>query len=237
VQTRLTGPYDTHPALYERLRALQGSDEPSGERDDRLAAALFSDADALEGWLGTATRDRVVQAFALDGRTVGTLRLLPWSSIPGQVYVPGARESARRLAERLHPMFPTVTTAGGMLASVWGALEAGKMGEIALRLNPGLGALSRLEGERAAVRLSGEVLSVLLQGALMEGGAVCEHVLGGFGLTFTLDQDRVAPVKLLSLLASDLSAARAALDGWAKRLGAAPNTSSLDAECRPAEGG
>jgi Zn-dependent protease with chaperone function len=218
VRTRLTDPYDTHPSLYDRLLALEGSVDPAGDRDNRLAASLFDDAAALEGWLAEATRDRVVQAYVLEGRTLPALRVLSWSAVPDEVYAPAAREAARRLAERLHPMFPKATTMASMFASVWGALETGKMVEIALRLHPGLASMPRAEGERGAVRLSGEALSVLLQGALIERGAVFEDSLGASSLVLRYEEERVVPAELLRLLAQDLPAGRTALDAWVKRL-------------------
>jgi hypothetical protein len=115
-------------------------------------------------------------------------------------------------------MFPKATTMASMFASVWGALETGKMVEIALRLHPGLASMPRAEGERGAVRLSGEALSVLLQGALIERGAVFEDSLGASSLVLRYEEERVVPAELLRLLAQDLPAGRTALDAWVKRL-------------------
>jgi Zn-dependent protease with chaperone function len=219
VRMRATDPYDTHPALADRLRALEPRAGASETRpDERPAVALFADPAALDAWLHEATRERVIAAAAADGRSVGAVRSLPWSSIPGEVYAPAAREAARRAAERLHPLFPEATSLGAMFAAVWRELDRGSMAQVALRLDPGLGQMPRDDGERAATRLCGELLATLMQGALLERGAVMQDSLGEEDLVLRAGEERVAPGELLRLLATDGKAGRAAFESWAARL-------------------
>jgi Zn-dependent protease with chaperone function len=215
---RATDRYDTHPSLADRLRALDAHPDVALEPDDRPAVALFADPDALDAWLVEATRDRIVAAAGTSGRVLPPVRSLPWSSIPGEVYAPAAKEGARRTAERLHPLFPSAATFGAMFAAVWRGLEGGKMADIALRMDPGLARMPRYQAERAATRLYGELIATLLQGALLERGAFFEDSVGEPALVLRLGDERVVPAEILQRLAVDGHAGRLELESWAKRL-------------------
>jgi hypothetical protein len=84
VKTTVTDPYDTHPALIDRLRALGAFPSGGGKGDERSAWVLFGDPDAIQTWLVQATRENVIQdVMASDGR-VGTVRELPWDKIASE---------------------------------------------------------------------------------------------------------------------------------------------------------
>jgi Zn-dependent protease with chaperone function len=223
VRTVATDPYDTHPALAERLRALEErADSSGGSADVRSATTLWADPSRLEAWLQEATLERVLAAIAASGRSVGAVRVRPWASIPEDVYAPAAFESARRAAERLHPLFPRAATLGAMFAEVWRGLEAGRVGELAVRVSPALLHVSQSEGERVALRECADLLTTLLQGALLERGATIEDSLGEAGLVMRLGSERVSATEELQRLARDEAGGRAALEGWARRLEVPP---------------
>lgn len=217
-RTRETDPYDTHPALADRLRALEGYAQVEAARDEREAIALFADPGAIDAWLVEATRERVLAAVAASGLPPQVVRSLSWSQIPDEAYVPAAREAARRAAERLHPLFPAATTLGAMFAAAWRGLEAGKMVDVAVKLDPAIGRMPRAQAQRAVTRLCGELLATLLQGALLERGASMEDSLGEPSLVLRLGDERVVPEDVLRLLATDLQAGRAEMNRWAQRL-------------------
>jgi len=217
VRARETHAYDSHPALADRVRALEGVPDVEGPRDERPATTLFADPAALDAWLVEATRERLIAAAVADVRQVPIIREMPWESIPVQVYAPAAREAARRAAERLHSLFPDATTLGAIFVATWRGLESGKTVPIVLRLHPGLAHMEPHEADRTALGLCQEVLLTLLQGALLERGATIEDTLGA-PLALRLGEDRVVPAELLALLATDGAAARAAFDYWARRV-------------------
>ena len=152
------------------------------------------------------------------GRTLPAVRSLPWAEIPGEVYAPAAKETAHRVAERLHPLFPSASTMGALFASVWRSLEADKMVAMVLRLNPGIGRMPRNEANRAALRMCIELLGTLFEAALLERGATIEELVGEPSVVLKLGDERVAPGALLGRLRSDPPAARQALGAWAQRL-------------------
>jgi hypothetical protein len=214
----VTGPFDSHPALGDRVRALASNGDPRREPDERIASLLFADPDALDAWLVDETRARVVAALSSNGRRVPTTRALAWSSIAGDVYVPEATQAARRAAERLHAQFPNATTVGAMFASVWRAAAQGKFVEVALRVHPALGRMPRQQGERAAVRVIDELLTILMRGAILERGGTMEPNLGEGAVALRLGDEHVVPAALLRRLSTDPAAGRAALDALATRL-------------------
>ncbi|HEX8790888.1 MAG TPA: hypothetical protein VF765_08035 [Polyangiaceae bacterium] len=220
VRTRETQVYDSHPALADRVRALEGIPDVEGRRDERPATTLFADPGALDTWLVEATRDRLIAAAVADVRQVPVVRAMRWARIPAEVYAPAAREAARRAAERLHPLFPEATTVGAIFAATWQGLETGRTVPIVLRLHPGLAHMPSHEAERAAMRLCHELLSTLLQGALLERGAMIEDRLGA-PLALRLGEERVVPAELMALLTTDGGAARAAFEYWARRVASA----------------
>ncbi len=221
IRTRATDPYDTHPALADRLAALEPQSVHQGASDERPASSLFADPVAFETWLWEATRDLLLEALAASSERVGTLRGLPWASIPREIYAPAALAAACRAADRLSPLLPTATTLGRMFAEVWRRLEAGGALELAQRLEPGLDRWPAREVWGRAMRVCQELLAVLLQGALLEQGAIAEDSLGEATLVLRLEDERINTLELLHLLATDATAGRVVLNRWAERLAGA----------------
>jgi Zn-dependent protease with chaperone function len=218
VRTRPTRAFDSHPALAERLRAVALQTESAHKEDSRPATGLFADPAALEGWLTEATREQVIAAAVKSGLTVPTLQSLSWSEIPAVAYTPFAWEAARRASERLYALFPHATTIGAMFVATWEGLEAGRLPELAIRLDPSLGQLHPMEAEPLAKRLALEVLTALMQGALLERGASAEASLGERSLVFRWGEERICPSELMIDLTTGSDESRATLGRWAARL-------------------
>ena len=217
VRTSVTDPYDTHPSLDERLRALEGLPNGPDTRDPRPASVLFADPEALDAWLVQATRERVIAAVLANDGKVGVLRELPWEKIPAEVHAPAAKEAARKVAALLHPRFPGATTFGAMFAALWRHLGSGNMLGVAAHLEPSLGGLPPGEAERAAFDVCSMALGTLMQGALLDRGATVEDSLGSASLVFRLGEERIDALETLRFFAKNPDEGRTALNGWAAR--------------------
>jgi hypothetical protein len=134
---------------------------------------------------------------------------------------PAAKESARRIAERLHPLFPDATTVTAIFSATWSKLDDGGMAEVASRLAPGLLSLPRQEAAERIYLICLDALATLLQGALLEHGASVEESFGESSLQLRFDDERVDVMAEVLLLAKDPDAGRKAVNRWAERLKAA----------------
>jgi Zn-dependent protease with chaperone function len=113
-----TSPYDSHPSLADRIRALgamaaQRHDGGNRARDDGDAARaveLLVDAATIHAWLALETQ-------ALAGPRPGVQRL-PWAEIASRVHAPDLQGTARAVAARLHPVFPAAQTLAAMFTAV-----------------------------------------------------------------------------------------------------------------------
>jgi Zn-dependent protease with chaperone function len=222
VRASTTDPYDTHPALTERLRALESFPNVVGEGDDnRPAALLFGDQRAFDAWLLQATRERVVAAVLASGGKLGVLRELPWTEIHAEAHAPRAREAARELAARLYPSFSEASTIGRMFAAAFRCLLNDGPLTLAALVNPALRGAPLEQAEQVALGTCNGALGVLLQGALLESGAVVEDSLGSPFLVFRLENEQIDVAKTLASFAARDDAARASLERWARALGSA----------------
>jgi Zn-dependent protease with chaperone function len=218
LKAEATDPYDTHPALPDRLRALAGIPSGGAGNDERPASVLLADSSAIDAWLVQATRERVIAAVIAGEGAIGTVRDLPWAKIPAEAYAPAAREAARKLASELHSRFPGATTLGGMFAAVSRRVAEGKTLDLAAHLEPAVRGLPEAHAEGVALEVCSVALGTLMQGALLERGAVVEESLGSPSLVLRLDDERIDPLEMLRLLATNPEAGRAALGSWAERL-------------------
>jgi len=106
-------PYDSHPPLAERLKALGVDPDSAGERDDGPKAhCLLSGIPALEKELasflrhGPATPDDPMSLnLGIDPRQ---LTVLPWEDVAVKVWLPDWERTARRYSRH----FLGVTPAG-----------------------------------------------------------------------------------------------------------------------------
>ena len=161
----------------------------------------------------------MIAAIIASDFSVTTLRELPWARIPDEIYAPAAREAARHAAERLHSLFPEATTLGQVFAAVWRRLEAGGAVDVVLRLEPALARMPHQDARARAAGICRHVLGTLLQGALLEAGAVAEDSFGEATLILRLGEQRINALEALELLATDATAGRVHFEAWAERLG------------------
>ncbi len=220
VRSAPTETFDTHPALLDRLRALDQQPGVIEHPDDRPATALLADPVAFEAWLVEATRERLLGAAVANGVSItGTIRELPWARIAEEVHAPTALENARRLAERLHPLLPEATTLSSMFVAVWRRLQRAPDRELVLLVAPSLHDLPPREFHPHAQQVCLQVLETLLQGALLERGAQAQESLGEAALILQLGDERIDTNELLRSFTTDPSAGTAGFNRWAEQLG------------------
>jgi hypothetical protein len=210
-----TSPYDTHPSLADRIRALRALPEHdvSSEGDGERAIQLLADLAAMEEWLAFETQP-------IAGHVSG-LKSMSWAEIGARVYGPEMNETARRVAAELHPIFPAARTIAAMFASVVGALDEGRIDAIAGALEPAVAALPGPVAARAVAAVVADALSALFRGALLERGATIAVVIGeGGGPQIVFEG---APVDADTLVAASMvdREARSEVARWAARLAAA----------------
>jgi hypothetical protein len=214
-----TSPYDSHPSLADRIRALRAlpvraqdgdGEAPSHEGDGERAIQLLADVAAMEEWLAVETQP-------IAGHVSG-LQRMPWAEIAGRVYAPELQERARRAAAELHPLFPAARTLAAMFASVVRALEEGRIQAIAGLLEPAIAALSPSSASRAVTAVVGTALSTLFQGALLERGATVAVAIGaGGGPQIVFEGYPVDTERLVARSMADAEA-RGEVARWAERL-------------------
>lgn len=221
IENEVTDPSDTHPALADRLRALDAQADGGAERDLRPATSLLTNVPEFEQWLVQATRERVVVAFVNQDVKIGVVQELPWAKIHDEVYAESVRETARRMAERLYPLFPNAKTLGRMFAAVWQQLDAGGAMAIASKLEPNIERLNPADAQRYVFNVCASALVSLLQGALFERGATVEDSIGEAMLILRLGDERVDAGAAIRLLGTDNAAARQLLYRWAEQFEAA----------------
>lgn len=213
-------PYDSHPPLEARLRALAGfSGETGGAGaaaesgvDGAPATSVLADLAACRAWLG----DEVLAAV----NPPRPARPMPWSDVADGAYAPAVREAARVHCARLHASFPGVTTVAEMLATVVSATASGQAPSLALAVEPRLQHVEPWQRAEAVHDVMTGLLGVLFQGALLERGARVQPSLGEPGLVFDLAGEELRP---LELVCPALAESRFdALSRWAERLQRAP---------------
>jgi Zn-dependent protease with chaperone function len=224
-----TSPFDTHPSLPDRIRALRALPPPpergvtdrdgGGDADtgspyrgghpDR-AIELLADTEEAHEWLTLETQASVMH--------VSGLRTMAWAEIASSVYAPEMREAARRAAAALHPLFPEARTLPAMFASVVRALDQGGVEAVAAALEPAIAALPPRAAARACSAVLGTALSALFLGALLERGATVNPGLGE-GRPQLVFEGRPLDAAGLAARAMQESEARSDLVRWAERLG------------------
>ena len=93
-----TGTFDSHPALRDRLAALDALPSPSALTDNAPASTLVDDVEAMA---------RELLAFSAGEEVVGRLRAIDWPAVPTAVYRPAWEAVVEKHRQRLS----TLTTA------------------------------------------------------------------------------------------------------------------------------
>ncbi|MGC4064961.1 MAG: M48 family metallopeptidase [Polyangiaceae bacterium] len=92
-----TDPYDTHPALPERIAYAEGLPRSDVNRDTQPARSLLRDPDQLERKL----TERVAEGWDVPKR----LTAVSWRDAPHKVYVPKLTRESQEAAATIHEVF------------------------------------------------------------------------------------------------------------------------------------
>lgn len=232
VRAEETDPFDRHPSLTERTRALIEAPDGPTQDDARSALDLVDDHDDLGRWLARAT-DNHLSGDRLRG---GQIRLVPWSKIPDELYAPAIRKTASELTTALRLLYPKPKSIRRMFRAVVRAIAQDAGPKIALHLEPRLA--HTLGPTQAAVGkiVVGRTLILLFHGALLERGATIDPSLGEACLVFRLGDERVEPEALVAA-AMEHAEGAAALTSWAERLSVVEREHDESVETAAVDGG
>ena len=149
-----TSRWDTHPAIGERIAAMNAMPPVSHPVDDRPADVLLPHSD--QAWLAL---QREVVAF-------GDREVLPWPQFT-------AAATTRMVQNRADRVFRSAARLAGVseagLADVLGLVAAGRLGELAAEFFP------QATREEAAVRFAGIMDDLITLAALRSGVAFWWH--------------------------------------------------------------
>ncbi|MBX3188531.1 MAG: M48 family metalloprotease [Labilithrix sp.] len=185
VQEDRTDPFDTHPALVDRVAALSTLPAGSPPIVDARAVTLLDGAFQLDRWLVDATLSSVVRA---DQPPVARMT---WAEAHASVLPARVHERARETAARLFASMPGARTMTEMLAAVIAAYDAGKTYDVVAGLEPELHAAPPHVRAQIVPKLAGVVVLSLFEGALLERGAVLEDSLGEPSRVFRFGDETV----------------------------------------------
>lgn len=213
--TRLVGeqktdPFDTHPALADRIAALRAV--PPGPEHLVTAAArtLLDGRFDLDGWL--------VEGTASLAKTPPRQRMT-WREIDVHVLPARIAERARETAARLFPVIPDARTLPQMLSSVVALYEAGRMPMVVAALEPEIAQVPPPHQRDVSLAIAGAAALTLFEGALLERGATLEDSLGERCRLFRYGGETVR-AGLVAMDAMKNDVARAELARWARALAA-----------------
>ena len=216
LRDQATDPFDSHPALRERLDVLarEPHEVPSRPGDDEPSTSLL--ALDLEAWLLEATMAKVERPLSLSGPPP-PLQLVPWADVPERAFEPRSRNAARKVAEGLHPMFPQAATLGAMFGAVVDGLEQGGLWAIATRIEPRIASVPAYQQQAASQKVATGVLAVLFEGALVEKGARAKLSFAKPFVVWSYEGNDVIAGKL-AVDAFAGAEGRARIRDWAARL-------------------
>jgi heat shock protein HtpX len=157
-----TDPYDTHPALKDRIEYARALPDPGIRPDDRVAWELLADADTFEG--------AVSRTIAGNAGISKRLEPVEWDSVASIVYAPRFAEDARRTATKVCRAYGTPDGISHALRRVLAELSCSDAQAVALLLEPDLAQIDNAEQQRIAPQIVGQTLSALFMGFLLEHG-------------------------------------------------------------------
>jgi Zn-dependent protease with chaperone function len=214
-----TDPFDTHPALSDRVAALRALPESSGHVLDAPGRTLLDGSFDLDGWLVDATYTSFRRA---DPKPVPRM---PWSEITRVVMPAHAEQSGRKAAAALFTKLPHATTLSAMFAAVVQAFEAGRVVELVETYEPRIHDVPFHQRNELGMALASQMLAALFEAALLEQGAELDESLGDPSLVFRSHGETVRPA-IIARDAMKVDAARRELSRWAALL-ASPATHAL----------
>lgn len=193
VRAKKTDPYDSHPALQDRIAILDAvtswGSAPAEEEDERLAEVLLA-FDVEE-----KTRD-VLVAMLKEAGLERPVVVAPWSDIAPQVLVPSVRRQAEAIAARLGPSYPQARGFAMLLGEVTRTLQAQRLEELALAVDPSILMIHRNERGPLVGQTVTMTLQFLLHGALAEAGAAPSYAFDDVVLTYTWRNESIQASRL-----------------------------------------
>lgn len=166
----LTDPYDTHPALKDRIEYARALPDSGAVRDDRPAWQLIAEPDKLEAAVG--------HALAEDMGVSRRLEPVEWERVATLVYAPKFIEDAKRMSHKVGRAYGKPATPAQALRTLLAQLVDGDPHPIALLLEPELGQVPNSEQQEIAPHIVRQALSLLLIGSLLEQGGELSSEIG-----------------------------------------------------------
>jgi Zn-dependent protease with chaperone function len=191
LRTEPTDPYDTHPALQERLAHLDALASPAttSHDDGRPAVGLLSSDAAEDLLLGTTFAE-------LDPEARTALVRAPWAELPAQAFAPSLRTEAQTFANRLAPVLPPARGPADMLASFAAACKGPRFYDVARAIEPDLVTVDAESLLLVARVVVARALAALLRAALLDQGATLEPFFAENYVVFSYRGERVVPLEL-----------------------------------------
>lgn len=187
VRAEKTDPYDNHPALSDRVEAMQSVPEADVDGDDRTALELVSDRGMLDAALLSATGS----AFVPVG-VPNRAKKIPWARLMSEVVAPTMLREATKLAASLRPLYPHATSPTSMFAAVARGLAAGGAQALVFQLSPDLKKADPHSQIAAGNVIGLHAIVVLFLGALVERGAEVQAPFGEKAFALYFGGGRVA---------------------------------------------
>jgi Zn-dependent protease with chaperone function len=214
VKQERTDPFDTHPALTDRVAALRALPPGREHLVHPSARTLLDGAFELDTWIVDATLDLFSENLPPE-----PVRRMTWREIEANVLPPKIFGEARETAAKLHPMFPHAQTLGAMFAAVVRAYETGRIPDVVAGVAPDVRELPPAHQEEIGFAIAGSTAASLFQGALLERGATVGESLGERCNVFVLDGETVRPA-VIAIDAMTNEVARRELARWTSILAA-----------------
>ena len=187
VKEQATDPFDTHPALTERVAALRAAPEGAARVLDASARTLLDGSFDIDAWLVDAT------FTSFERSTHAPVQRMSWSEIAARIIPHRIEQRGREVAALLYPQMPHASTLTAMLASVVAAFESGRTAEIVQTVEPDILEVPHYRQHDVAMALAARTLVVLFEGALLEQGAELDESLGEPCMIFRCRGETVRP--------------------------------------------
>jgi Zn-dependent protease with chaperone function len=216
VKEEKTDPFDTHPALADRVAALRVL-PPGPEHLVNASARTLLDGDfALDAWIVDATFDHFSGKLPPSPVPRMTWRDFEVYILPTKLY-----ERARETAAKLHPLFPHAQTLGAMLGAVVYAYETGRMAGVVATVTPDIRHVPPAHQQELGLAIAAGAVASLFEGALLERGATLGESLGERCNVFLLGAETVRP-GVIAVDAMENDVARCELARWTSFLAGPP---------------
>ena len=197
LKEQTTSPYDTHPALPERIayaHKLEASPVPS---DDTPSISLLDNADAVQEQI------TAVLAAGYAGQEKA-LECVRWDQVAARVHVPKLHEGSAESASVVARALGGEASPRAALRTLLARLEQARVGELAVQLEPRLSEAPEAIRAQVSEFVVQRHVGMLLGGALVErGGAWISPV--GAPHSVTLGSETIEPFALASDAVGDPS--------------------------------